>query len=179
MSSNFYLMILKGLKRNALKRIIEAQLTNRNVQQVSQIKSIAILVESEFLDEIPNFKKFSKEIGVGVEDFHIIEYQSNNKESGSLHSKVWYTDKAFTYKGLLIEEDLKKRVDHSYDLLINFYNTDILELNYIASLSKAKFKIGFSEVDSRINDLSIGTSINEVTIFIEELKKYLKILQLI
>ena len=172
-------MILKGLKRNALKRIIEVQLANRNVQQVARIKSIVILIESESFDLVSHFKNFSKEIGVNSENFHILEYQENNKESGSLHSKVWYTDKAFTYKGALLDQDLNKIIDHSYDLLINFYQTDLLELNYIASLSKAKFKVGFPEVDARINDLSIATSMKEVDVFIEELKKYLKILELI
>ena len=68
---------------------------------------------------------------------------------------------------------------NGYDVLINFYIKDIPQLNLVAAASNAKFKVGFSDVDNRINDLVIGAGPNNIDLFISELNKYLKILNII
>ena len=44
----------------------------------------------------------------------------------------------------------------------------------ITSKSKAKFKVGFSEVDNRLNRWMIATDMENYKLFVFELFKYLK-----
>jgi L-rhamnose mutarotase len=46
----------------------------------------------------------------------------------------------------------------------------------LSNESKASFKVGFSSIDKRLNHFMINTNAENYTIFIDELFKYLKIL---
>ena len=106
-------------------------------------------------------------------------YLEDEKEFVEDTKVVYYNDKSFGVKGAIKNESLKEFIDKDYDVLINFYAEDKIELHFVAAASKAKFKVGFAEVDNRINDLIIGSATNNTNLFMTELKKYLKILQII
>ena len=63
-----------------------------------------------------------------------------------------------------------------YDLLINYYNEEDSLLFFLSQNVEAKFKVGFSAVDKRLNHFMIKTEINNHSIFVNELFKYLKLL---
>ena len=46
--------------------------------------------------------------------------------------------------------------------------------NLISVKSKAKFRIGFAQVDHRLNDLVFDFDLTKKNIFVLEMKKYLK-----
>lgn len=63
-----------------------------------------------------------------------------------------------------------------FDLLISYYDTGKAPLMLVTQKSKAVFKVGFSEIDSRLNHFMISTPAENHNIFTDELFKYLKIL---
>ena len=64
-----------------------------------------------------------------------------------------------------------------FDLLISYYDTEKAALLLFTHLSKASFKVGFSNIDSRLNHFMINTKAENYKVFVDELFKYLKILK--
>ncbi len=174
-------MILKGLKRNAIKKQTEAYLLKRrsSSQGVSGLKTLAILIDASQSVNMPVLVKIANELGVKSEKLIVMGFKDEKDiDENDLEIK-YYSDKSFGVRGDIKDSSLKSFVEKDYDVLISFYDEDKIELNYISSASRAKLKVGFAEVDHRINDLIIGSATNNVNLFMTELKKYLKILQII
>ncbi|MBG6132085.1 hypothetical protein IWQ47_003976 [Aquimarina sp. EL_43] len=174
-------MILKGLKRNAIKKSAEAYLKERETrsQNISNLKTLAVLIDATQSINIVSLLKLANELGVKSEELKVIGYKEDQKEIIDDKDAAYYNDKSFGVNGAIKSKSLQDFVDKDFDVLINFYEKNSVELNYVAAASKAKFKVGFAEVDNRINDLIIGSTTNDTNLFISELKKYLKILQII
>ena len=63
------------------------------------------------------------------------------------------------------------------NLLISFYSKEKLPLVKVTLLSRAKFKVGFSDMETDVgNHLVIKSDVKNYKEFISELFKYLKIL---
>ncbi|GAA4278537.1 DUF6913 domain-containing protein [Aquimarina mytili] len=173
-------MILKGLKRNAIKKSIETHLKKRDSSStgISSLKTLAVLVDASYAVNIASIVKLASELQVDPENLKVVGYKED-KDLEDDKDAAYYNDKSFAVNGSIRNSALQDFVNKDYDVLINFYEEDKLELNYVAAVSKAKLKIGFAEVDNRINDLIIGSTTHDTNLFIAELKKYLKILQVI
>ncbi|EZH72058.1 hypothetical protein ATO12_24275 [Aquimarina atlantica] len=173
--------MLKGLKRNAIKKSAEAYLKERETrsQNISNLKTLAVLIDATQSINIVSLLKLANELGVKSEELKVIGYKEDQKEIIDDKDAAYYNDKSFGVNGAIKSKSLQDFVDKDFDVLINFYEKNSVELNYVAAASKAKFKVGFAEVDNRINDLIIGSTTNDTNLFISELKKYLKILQII
>jgi len=174
-------MILKGFKRNALKKNLETLLKKRSAQgeYITELKNLAVLIDASKSADMKSVLKLANDLGVSKGSLKIMGYKEDQKDIEEDQNAGYYNDKCFGMNGVIKSTALKEFVNKEYDVLINFYSEDKLELNYIATASKAKFKVGLAEIDNRINDLVIGKAINDVNLFVSELKKYLKILQFI
>ncbi|MDH7448264.1 DUF6913 domain-containing protein [Aquimarina sp. 2201CG14-23] len=174
-------MILKGLKRNALKKSIESHIKKRKSQAkgVSNIQSLAVLIDASQSVNVLSVVKLANELGVKSERLKVMGYKEDQKEISDDKDAAYYNDKSFGVGGTVKSNSLNEFIQKEYDVLINFYSESKLELDYVAAASKAKFKVGFAEIDNRINDLVIGAANQNTNLFISELKKYLKILQII
>jgi len=67
-------------------------------------------------------------------------------------------------------------ISYDYDLLINFFKSNNV-LTLLSSKVNAKFRVGFSSVDSRLNDLIFSEKIKKFKEFDSELIKYLRIIK--
>ncbi|WP_233194490.1 hypothetical protein [Aquimarina sp. I32.4] len=174
-------MILKGLKRNAIKKGVETYLSKRDgkSQSISNLKTLAVLIDASQSINVVSLLKLANELGVKSDKLKIVGYKEDLKEIEDDKDTTYYNDKSFGVTGAVKRKSLQNFINEDYDVLINFYEKDAIELNYVAAASKAKFKVGFAAVDNRINDLIIGATTNDTNLFISELKKYLKILQII
>ncbi|MBP2833914.1 hypothetical protein J8281_17085 [Aquimarina sp. U1-2] len=173
-------MILKGLKRNAIQKSIESHLEGRKISSVSisTLHTLAIIIDASYEINRSSLIRFAEDLGVSKDRLHILGYKGDNELEDDAYI-LHYNDKSFGVKGMVKSSSLLDFLKRDYDVLINFYEEDKLELNYVAAASKAKFKVGFSKVDHRINDLIIGASVHNPNLFMKELKKYLKILQVL
>ncbi len=173
-------MILKGLKRNALKKNIEKHLHDRDKSQKSNVKlkTLAVLIDASQSVNVLSLLKLANELGVTSDHLKVMGFKEDIKGVEDANT-AYYNTKSLGVSGGMKSNALENFVKTKFDVLINFYSEEKPELDYVASASQAKFKVGFAEIDNRINDLVIGSSIDNSDLFISELKKYLKILKII
>ena len=159
-------MILKGLKKNAIKKNVEIHLGKRDTNQnISNLKTLAVLIDASQSINIVSLLKLANELGVKSDELKVMGYKEDHKEIIDDKDAAYYSDKSFGVSGAIKSKSLQDFIDRDYDVLINFYEENSLELNYVAAASKAKFKVGFAAVDNRINDLIIGATTNDTNLF--------------
>ena len=174
--------MFKGFKNKSINKAIDSQIKKRKAfSGAIKLKKLAVLIDARNDFDIISVVKLADKLGVKPNQLKIMglrDVKSNNSDENK-SSASYFDEKAIGFTGNFKSSTLNDFVSESYDVLINFYSEDISQLNLVAAASKAKFKVGFANVDHRINDLVIGTAPNNIDLFINELKKYLKILNII
>jgi hypothetical protein len=61
------------------------------------------------------------------------------------------------------------------DVLINYFDKNDINLNYVSAKTDHQISVGLKTVDHTLNDLIIDVDPKEIDVFISECLKYLKI----
>lgn len=174
--------MFSGLRKKIILNTINSQLNKREVYNCEiKLHRLGILVDARNKYDISLIEEMANAIGVETKELQIMSFKDVKASiEGKDFSQInYFDDKMISFKGNVNSKPLNDFIQDTFDVLINFYHEDHTVLNLVAASSKAKFKVGFTSVDNRINDLVIGTPINNTDLFIHELKKYLKILNII
>ncbi len=150
-------------------------------QEVSSLATTnTIRTVGLLLDETNFFKKESliQELissGFLESNITVIVYKEviNKKET---QSRYTFNTAVLSWNGEIADTVVSQFIQTEFDLLVSYYETEKAILLLITNNSKAKFKVGFSSIDKRLHHLTITTGIENYTIFVHELCKYLKIL---
>lgn len=169
-------MFLKFIKDFGLKKIIKKKLSGyKPVSSPDVITTVGILVdESYFLDkeslisELVNF-------GIARNAIKTLSFKERVKPK-EIVDCCHYTRKDISVNGNFEKTDVAEFVDTPFDMLISYYDVEKPPLVLATLKSKAKFKVGFSSVDNRLNHFMISSQAEKYTEFVSELFKYLKIL---
>ena len=169
-------MILKGFKEKSNKKYLNKLLAKRLVNVNNDpVVSLGIILNIDEINDFEVFRELADYIKVRPNKLKVIAYSSSKKED--LHS--WdecYNPKDFGWNGAIKNVELQGFMNSEFDVLISYYEKEIMELKLITAESKAKFKIGILQSDERLNDLIIKTNLKEFNVFKSELFKYLTIL---
>ncbi|WP_349293457.1 DUF6913 domain-containing protein [Flavobacterium aestivum] len=139
------------------------------------IKTVGLLVdESYFLNTNPLIKEIVSN-GIAETDIKVIVYRDVLKKNES-YSYTVFGLKDFNFKGVTELQSINEFISDEFDLLINYYDVEKPVLLLLTSKSKAKFKVGFSSIDKRLNHLTISCNTGNHKVFTHELFRYLKIL---
>lgn len=169
-------MILKGFKEKSNEKYLNRLLSERHVNiNEDAVVSLGVILNIDEIDDFELFTKLADCIKVRPNRVKIIAFSESKKEVLNTWDEC-YNPKDFGWKGVIKNSELESFLDTKFDVLISYYEQEILELKMITAFSKAKFKIGILQSDERINDLIIKTTLNEFDVFKEEVFKYLKIL---
>jgi len=167
-------MFLNYIKELFVKKSLRNNLHNvKNEVFTSNVQTIGLLIdESKFRHS----KELIEELvlhGIASKNIKVITYRSkfNNKEVYLFPS---FGNEHINWKGKIKEVFLTEFIETEFDLLISYYNNKNSVLMMITNLSKAKFKVGFSLIDEKINRWMINTDLENYKLFISELFKYLK-----
>ena len=114
-----------------------------------------------------------RSFGLNDNKIKFITYLSKN-DTKLNHWDSYFAKQDFGWNGQIKNLDLQEFIESEFDALISFYQRDNLELNYATACSKAKFKIGISNYNQKLNDFIIDINPRFTDIFAKELKKYLK-----
>ena len=87
-----------------------------------------------------------------------------------------YSLESIDWNGNFTNPVVAQFVNQEFDMLISYNNQEKSALLLVTESSKAKFKVGLSSVNKRFNHFMITTVIEEYRVFVNELIKYLKIL---
>lgn len=169
-------MFSRIIKDFFLKKNIKKQLTNRTEASNDEIKTIGIIVDSTYFFD---YEKLLAEIKAKKNDFKEIKmllYNDKISHKDSL-SQLSFSIKDVSLLGKIKVIEVQDFISYPFDLLINFYDQEKLPLVQVSLLSKAKFKVGFSDSVTNVgNHLMIQSDSKNYKDFVAELFKYLKIL---
>lgn len=173
-------MNFSGIKSKTIINSTEKLLKNKqqfNFLEVSKtINSVGIIVDegSEFNFEF--LKKLQKEINLGSKNFYVLTCK-NTDESYNEFRGVLFFEKDFTWNGKIKSNELLNFLDNDFDMLIDYTKSNTIFKKFLVTKSKAKFKVGYANIDQRLYDFMIAIENEGIRQFNTELVKYLKILR--
>lgn len=163
------------LKDFALKKIVKKRLVNAVAgASFDRIRSVGILVDEPFAAQAARLEKALERAGVDASHVRTLIYTTSAKPEINDYD-------SFSVKDLNWQGNIKPGSAHlfahtKFDLLINYFDVEKAGLLAVASESPAIFKIGLGNVSPKLNHLIIDASPLDENVFIDELFRYLGIL---
>jgi hypothetical protein len=169
-------MFLNYFKDFSTKKIVKNSLSNvKHVASDKIIKTVGIIFDESYFYEKEALVSELISNGIAEKDIKILVFKDKVKKN-EVFDYPLFTNKDLSWHGTVDKKEVKDFVNEPLDLLINYYDTEKVALLLVSHSSKASFKVGFSTVDKRLNHFMIDTNAENYKVFIEELFKYLKIL---
>lgn len=169
--------MLKRLVKNFnIKKIIKSGKSGfKTPQSGYSFDRVGVLVDGNRFDNKTLIIDKLREHQIGNTEIMFLIYKNNkNKEISQVE---YYSPVDFNLKGEIVNPDVKYFCDYDFDLLINYYDKKVTYISLINCLSKARFKVGFSAIKSRFNQLEIDVELDDCETFFYELEKYLTIIK--
>jgi len=169
-------MFLNYFKDFSTKKIVKNSLSNvKNIASDKMIKTVGIIFDESYFYEKEALVLELIQQGIAESNIKILVYKDKIKKNETFDYPV-FTNKDLSWHGTVDKKEVKEFITEPFDLLINYYDTEKVALLLVSHTSTAGFKVGFSTVDKRLNHFMITTNAENYKVFIEELFKYLKIL---
>lgn len=169
-------MFLDYIKDFSTKKIVKKSLSNvKHSSTDKQIKTVGLLIDETYLFEKELLIKELIQNGIQQETIKILVFRDKIKKNEVFDYPI-YSNKDLSWIATIDNKEVNSFIKEPFDLLINYYDTEKTALLLVSQMSKASFKVGFSSIDKRVNHFMITTNAEDYTIFINELFKYLKIL---
>ena len=169
-------MNLSKLKESRLRRkfnkILLKLQDNRAVPQ-KEILTVGILTSESIISEIGVQSEI--ETTLALNNSKLYSFKKFNKLDEV--SLTCFSEKDVNWRGNFTEPNFKKFLEQPFDLLVGYFNHQHLYLEKAVLESNATFKVGFSNVNSKLYELEISTELENIQQFSSELKKYLQILK--
>lgn len=170
-------MILKVLKEKSNQKFINTILSKRDIKvDTKKAQTIGVIFNAEEYTNYQEFSDFFKELNIQSPKQKFLTFSKTNDTQSLTWDNV-YTPKDFGWKGKLKNTELQNFTNSNFDVLICYFIANDIELMQIAAMSKANFKVGISNDDERLYDLTISTKTSNFEVFKHEFKKYLTILK--
>ena len=169
-------MFFNYLKDLATKKIVKQSLSNvKLIASDKKIKTVGIIFDESYFYEREELVR--ELISNGIEEQYIkfVVFKDKIKKNEVFDFPV-FSFKDLTWIATIDNPQVNSFVKQPFDLLINYYDTEKTALLLASHFSKAHFKVGFSLIDNRLNHFMINTNAENYKIFMDELFKYLKIL---
>ena len=169
-------MFLKRFKEKSIQKYVNSVLDNRKAAVHDRlIKSVGIVLNLEEYNNYDRLRQLIKSIRVKDNRVKFIAFIEDEKSAPNSWDS-FFNPKNFGWKGKIDNVELEEFLETKFDILISYYTSDRLELNYVTAVSQANFKVGITNHDPRLYDLIIEIEPKHVQVFENELVKYLKVL---
>ena len=169
-------MFLNYLKDFIVKKTLKKNLKNlENNFSVNAIQKIGLLIDATTFTETEQLIKELISIGFARDNIQTIVYADKVKKSEA-GSNFTFNANSIKWNAEILEQEINSFINVEFDLLISFYDIERAILLKITHDSKAHFKVGFSSIDKRLNHFIINSTTDNHAIFVNELFKYLKLL---
>lgn len=169
-------MFLKLIKNFSAKRILKKSSLNvKPDETANKVESVGILIDETDFDKKDDLVMELVTSGIDLNNIEILSYKNKYKKKDDITCSH-FSSKDITWLGTIEKDNVKQFKSKKFDLLISYYDVTKTPLLIVTHRSKARFKVGFSSVDSRFNHLMIDINMKDYKTFMAELVKYLKIL---
>lgn len=168
-------MFLKFIKNFGLKKIIKKSLAKYQPGTMPDaVTTVGVLTGEHYFKHRDAIVKELVKQGIAEKNIEVLSYRGRVSSKEAI--KGCYSLADISLNGKFKKEETTAFVYRQFDMLISYYDEEKLPLVAVTLKSKAKFKVGFSVVDNRLNDFTINTNPQKHEVFVNELFKYLKIL---
>jgi len=169
-------MFLNYLKNFFTKKKVKDTLSNVKLLPTDDfIKTVGIVFDETYFYEKEALVQELVLNGILENNIKILVFKDKIKKN-EVFEYPTFSHKDLSWTATFEKSEVKDFIAQKFDLLINYYDTEKSALLLVTNQSKANFKVGFSSVDKKLNHLMINTNAENYKIFVEELFKYLKIL---
>lgn len=167
--------IFDWIQIKMIKRKVSHELAlqgKRKIHKPKEIKKIGVLIDSKSLLSPELILKELQNAGYAACRITVLQYDS------SVPKNLDATTNSFGDKDILIMGKTSPTVvnfcEQNFDLLINYFSENLTQLQLVSLRTKSKFRVGFSEVDRRLNDLIFSLPDKSPKLFFEQMNTYLK-----
>jgi len=169
-------MFLNYIKNFFTQKTVKKSLSNVNHSEAeAKIKTVGIIFDESYFYEKDALVQ--ELIGNGIEESQISILVFKNKiPKNEQFDYPVFSHKDLSWAATFDKSEVKDFISTKFDLLINYYDTEKAALLLVTNQSKAKFKVGFASIDKKLNHFMIDTNAENYKVFVDELFKYLKIL---
>ena len=169
-------MFLNYLKNFFTKKIVKDTISNvKTIESDDYIKTVGIVFDESYFYEKEALVQELVKNGIVENNIKILVFKDKIKKN-EVFDYPTFSHKDLSWTATFDKSEVKDFIAQKLDLLINYYDTEKSALLLVSNQSKASFKVGFSSIDKKLNHFMINTNAENYQIFIEELFKYLKIL---
>jgi hypothetical protein len=169
-------MFLNYLKDFFTKKTVKKGLSNAaDSTTASTINTVGIIFDESYFYEKEALVGELVANGIPESNVEMLVFKNKIKKNEIFDYPV-FSNKDLSWRATFSKSEVRNFIDRDFDLLINYYDTEKSALMIVSNLSKAKFKVGFASVDNKLNHFMINTTAENYQVFMEELFKYLKIL---
>ncbi len=169
-------MFLNYLKNFFTQKIVKKSIDNVNHVPLNKtIQTVGIIFDESYFYEKEALVQELIHNGIQESNVKVLVFKDKIKKKETFDYPT-FCHKDLSWTATFEKSDVKEFVAQKFDLLINYYDTEKSALLLVSNQSKANFKVGFSSIDSKLNHFMINTNAENYKVFIEELFRYLKIL---
>lgn len=171
-------MFLNGLKiKSILRKLEKANHKRVPVTAGNKLNTVCILEQATKPFNRTKLADLARLIQVREEAFVIMTYVKHKKKVAPEEETVFYPND-IGWNGVFKSAALKELKKTPFDLLISYYHSDSIALQAVSSLVPAHFKVGLGVDLYKVHDLSVAVREEQTAVFLEELRKYFKILKI-
>ncbi len=168
-------MISKILKLFFIKKEVKkSAMQNLTTPSFKTVQSIGVLLDGDCIIKKEEITNGLIKLGFNLSNVEFLVHQ--NKISKDEINQFVFNINDVNLNGVFIKNEINEFVNKAFDVLINYFDDDITILHWAALQSKADFKVGFSMYNVNYNHLSISVEKENYMSFLNELDRYLKIL---
>jgi len=169
-------MFLNYLKNFFTQKIVKKSLSNVRHEAAAQtIKTVGIIFDESYFYEREELVQELVKNGIEEKDIKVLVFKNKIKKNEQFDYPV-FSNKDLSWTATFEKSEVKDFIARKFDLLINYYDTEKSALLLVSNQSKASFKVGFTSIDKKLNHFMINTNAENYKVFVDELFKYLKIL---
>lgn len=169
-------MFLNYIKNFFTQKIVKKNLANAKLEPASEtIRTVGIVFDESYFYEKEALIAELVENGIQETAIKVLVFKNKIKKNERFDYPV-FSHKDLSWTATFSNSEVKEFIAQKFDLLINYYDTEKSALLLVSNSSKAKFKVGFASIDKKLNHFMINTNAENYKVFVDELIKYLKIL---
>ncbi|HLF52250.1 DUF6913 domain-containing protein [Flavobacterium sp.] len=169
-------MFLKYLKNFFTKKIVKKSLSNvKHVSSNNIIKTVGIIFDESYFYERAALIQELVQNEIQEKDVKVLVFKDKIKKN-EVFDYPTFSPKDLSWTATIDKPEVNDFMAQEFDLLINYYDLEKVPLLLVSHQSKASFKVGFPSIDKRLNHFMISTNAENYKVFMDELFKYLKIL---
>lgn len=169
-------MFLRLIKDFLIKKSVKKSLINYKADVIAdKIQTVGLLIDESYFAKEGELINELVAGGMAETEIEVLIYKDRIKKK-EIFGNPFFSRTDVSFAAEFRKQEVNDFIQRPFDILISYYDVEKPILKLVTLRSKARFKVGFSSIDKRLNSFMITTVAEKHGEFVTELFKYLKIL---